>query len=110
MDNKIQTRAIPKKSFVIIAILILLGVATYYITRNGKTQKVTKILHDVGYTQVSNVKVYGVTKVENKDTKIQGFKYFVIFTDDLTKQECRGFVLKDFKRKTAKDLNCGEKK
>ena len=110
MDNKIQTRAIPTKSFVIIAILILLGVATYFITQNGKAQKVTKILHEVGYTSVSDVKVYGVTKVENKDTKIQGFKYFVIFIDDSTKQECRGFVLKDFKRKTAKDISCGDKK
>ena len=110
MDNKIQTRAIPKKSFVIMIILILLGIATYFITQNGKAQKVTKILKEVGYTNVSNVKVYGVTKVENKDTKIQGFKYFVIFNDLETNQQCKGFVLKDFKRKTAKDLICGEEK
>ncbi|HIP12183.1 MAG TPA: hypothetical protein EYG73_05625 [Arcobacter sp.] len=110
MDNKIQTRAIPKKSFVIMAILILLGAATFFMTENGKAQKVTRILTQLGYTNVSNVKVYGTTKVENKDTKIQGFKYFVIFTNLNTKQECRGFVLKDFKRKTAEDISCGDKK
>jgi len=110
MNTEIQTRSIPKKSFIIIAILVLLGVATFFITQNGKAQKVTKILIEMGYTNISDVKVYGVTKVENKDTKIQGFKYFVIFKNLETTQECRGFVLKDFKRKTAEDLICGDKK
>jgi hypothetical protein len=110
MENNIETRTIPKKSLIIIAILVLLGIATFYMTQNGKAQKVSKILHTVGYTNISDVKVYGVTKVENKDTKIQGFKYFVIFQDLSNKQECRGFILKDFKRNVIKDISCKDNK
>jgi hypothetical protein len=106
MENNIPTRQIPKKSLYIIAILILLGIATFFLTQDGKSKKVTKILHKVGYKNVKDVKVYGVTKVEDKDTRIQGFKYFVIFKDIDNNQECRGFVSQDFKRNTKKDISC----
>ena len=106
MENTIQKREIPKKSFIIIVILVLLGVATFFITENGKSQKVAKILHSIGYKNIDDVTVYGVTKVENRDTKIQGFKYFVIFQDLDKNQECRGFVMKDFKRKVKEDISC----
>ena len=88
-------------------ILILAGFATFFLTEDGKSKKVTKILHKVGYTHVQDVKVYGITKVENKDTRVQGFKYFVIFKNNDTNQKCRGFVLQDFKRHTADDITCG---
>ena len=107
MQNSLQTRAIPKKSLIIMAILVLAGIATFFLTEKGKSQKVTRILYKVGYTDVKDVKVYGITKVENKDTRVQGFKYFVIFTDNKTNQKCRGFVLQDFKKNTADDITCG---
>jgi len=104
-----ETRKIPLKSFIIMTIISILGVATYFITENGKSAKVTRILNEVGYTNIKNVKVYGITKVENKDTRIQGYKYFTIFINK-DNQECRGFIMKNFKNKIIKDISCkGEK-
>ena len=110
MEKTIQTRKLPKKSLIIITILILLGIATFFLTENGKSQKVSKILNTLGYNNIKDVKVYGVTKVENKDTRVQGFKYFVVFKDLSANQECKGFILKDFKRNSEKDIICTDMK
>ena len=102
-------RKIPKKTIFYIIILVVLGIATYFMTEYGKSQKVTKILNDLAYKNINNVKVYGITKVEDKVTRIQGFKYFVKFNDNSTHKQCKGFVYKDFKRKLNKDIICKEK-
>ena len=100
------TRQIPKKTILYIVILVILGIAIYFMTQYGKSQKVSKILNDLDYKNISDVKVYGVTKVEDKVTRIQGFKYFVKFTDNTNNKLCKGFVYKDFKRKINKDITC----
>jgi hypothetical protein len=110
MQNNIETRKIPKQNLIIILIVIVLGIFSYFIAKNGKTSKVTKILYSLNYKNINNIKVYGVTKVEDENTRIQGYKYFVIFTDKTTKKECRGFVMKDFKQNVKKDISCKDKK
>jgi hypothetical protein len=104
-----KTRKIPLISFVIMGIIAILGVATYYITENGKSAKLERILNETGYNNITSVKVYGITKVENKDTRVQGFRYFVIFKNHKA-QECRGFIMKDFKDHIIKDISCKDKK
>ena len=106
MDNDIKIRKLPRKTIIILITISILAAFVYYLTQEEKKSKVTAILSQVGYKNVSNVKVYGATKVEDKDTKIQGFRYFVIFNNVETNQECRGFVVKDFKRKYKKDITC----
>jgi len=104
-----ETRPIPLKSYIIMGILVILGIAVYFITQNGKLIKATRILKTLGYNNISNVKVYGKAKVEDKITRIQGFKYFVTFTDNKNR-ECRGFILKTFNNKTAQDIDCKDTK
>ncbi len=101
-----ETRPIPKSTMIYMVILVILGILTYFLTQNGKSQKVTRILNQLGYTKVANVKVYGITKVEDEVTRVQGFKYFVKFEDLLAHKACKGFVYKDFKQKVDKDIIC----
>jgi hypothetical protein len=104
--NNIEVRAIPKKTFVYIGILLILGVLAIILVKDGKAQKVTKILTQLGYTNVTNVSVATKTKFINEDTNVNGFQYAVKFTNIATHQECRGFVIKDFKGVVAQDLDC----
>ncbi|MCK5293288.1 MAG: hypothetical protein KAJ49_01455 [Arcobacteraceae bacterium] len=106
MQTTIKTRAIPKKTIIIMVLLVLAGIATFFITENGKVKKATRVLDALGYKDIQNVKVYKVLKIENKDTKIQGFRYFVTFKNNETNQECKGYALVDFKKNTAEDISC----
>jgi len=106
MENNIEVRKISKKTWIWISIIIILGAISFFIVENGKSGKAEKVLNELGYTEISNVKVYSITQVENIDTKIQGYKYFVKFRDNKEDKECKGFILKDFKHNVDKDLDC----
>lgn len=106
MENNIEVRKIGRKTWIWIGVIILLGLATFIIVENGKASKAEKVLKELGYEQISDVKVYSITQVENIDTKVQGHKYFVKFKDLKENKECKGFILKDFKHNVDKDLIC----
>ena len=106
MSYKIEVRKIPKKTFVYIAILLIVAVLFIILVEDGKSKKATKILTLLGYTKVSNVKVFSKTKFLNENTNIRGFQYALKFTDLITNKECKGFIVKDFKGNTAQDLDC----
>lgn len=106
MENTVEVRKISTKTYIVMAIIVLLGVAVFYLVENGKSTKAEKILIDLGYKNIKNVEVFSVTQFENIDTKIQGYKYFVTFTDISTNKQCKGFIVKDFKHNIDKDINC----
>lgn len=106
MENNIEVRKIGRKTWIWIGVIILLGLATFIIVENGKASKAEKVLKELGYEQISDVRVYSITQVENIDTKVQGYKYFVKFKDLKENKECKGFILKDFKHNVDKDITC----
>lgn len=106
MENEIEVRKISKKTWIWMGIIIVLGIVVFFLVESGKVSKAEKVLYELGYKQVSNVKVYSITQVENVDTNIQGYKYFVKFRDMEVNKDCKGFILKDFKQNVDKDLIC----
>jgi hypothetical protein len=106
VENNIEVRKIGRKTWIWIGVIILLGLATFIIVENGKASKAEKVLKELGYEQISDVRVYSITQVENIDTKVQGYKYFVKFKDLKENKECKGFILKDFKHNVDKDITC----
>lgn len=108
MGNEIEVRPIPKKTYFFIALIIILGIATFFITSAGKATKATKILHSLGLTQVSDVKVYATQEFLREDINVKGMRYTVSFTNNETKEHCKGFVLKDYKGNMDKDLLCNK--
>lgn len=103
---KNEVRKLPKKTIVIIVILGVLGVLWFFAVAFGQSAKATKILHTLGYKNVSDVRVYAIHKVLREDINVNGFKYTVSFINLDTNKECKGFLLKDFKQNVEKDLLC----
>ncbi|MEA3512897.1 MAG: hypothetical protein U9R37_04795 [Campylobacterota bacterium] len=101
-----EVRKLPRKTIYFIAALIVLGIIWLLLVTYGKSQKATKILNQLGYEKVSDVKVYGVQEFLREDINVKGYKYTVRFIDNIKDEECNGFILKDFRRNVEKDLDC----
>ena len=103
---KTEVRRLPKRTVIFITILGLLGVLWFFLAAFGQETKVTKILRTLGFNSVSNVKVYANHQFLREDINVKGYKYTISFTNLDTNENCKGFVLKDFKRNVTKDLIC----
>jgi len=101
-----EVRKLPKKTVYFMIILVSLGFIWFFLVSYGQSQKVTKILHQLGYNNIENVKVYANHEFLREDINVKGYKYTVSFTDLSKNEICKGFVLKDFKRNVEKDLIC----
>jgi len=106
MENEV--RKIPKKTMIIIGSLIVLGIISFFLASAGKATKATKILATLGYENVSNVRVYATQEFLREDINVKGMKYTVSFFNNVTNEECKGFILKDYKKNVEKDLLCNK--
>ncbi len=101
-----EVRKLPKKTVIYMVILGALGVLWLFLVSYGQSSKVIKILDTLGYKNISKVKVYANHQFLREDINVKGFKYTISFIDNAKNEECKGFVLKDFKRNVEKDLIC----
>lgn len=104
-----EVRKLPKKTIFFMVSLIVLGIVWYFLVAYGQASKVTKILHKLGYDNVKKVKVYANHQFLREDINVKGYKYTISFVDMNTNENCKGFVLKDFKKNVEKDLICTKK-
>ncbi len=104
MANEI--RKLPKKTIIIIGALVVLGIISFFLASAGKASKASKILAQLGFENVSHVRVYATQEFLREDINVKGMKYTVSFVNNATKEECKGFVLKDYKNNVEKDLLC----
>jgi cell division septal protein FtsQ len=103
---EIEVRKLPKKTIFFTILIIVLGIIWFLLVGYGQATKVTKILHKLGYEKVSDVKVFANHQFIREDINVKGYKYTISFTNLTTNEECKGFVLKDFKKNVDKDLLC----
>jgi len=106
MAENIEVRKLPKKTVIYFIILGVLGVVWYLLVAYGQSVKVTKILYQLGYKNVTKVRVYGNHQFLREDINVKGIKYTVSFVNNDTNEECKGFVLRDFRNNVTKDLIC----
>lgn len=109
-NNNIEVRKISTKTFIYMGIIVILGVIFFIIAQSGKNAKATEVLKQLGYTNVSSVRVFAIHDFENMDTRIQGKKYSLKFKNLDTNELCKGFIIKDFKNNVDKDLLCKKDK
>ncbi len=110
MNENIEVRKIPTKTYIWFGVMAVLGIVIYLISENTRVHKAQYILNNQGYTNISNLKVYSKQKFEDPDTMIEGYQYFVKFTNNDTNQNCKGFIIRNFKNIMDKDIVCGEGK
>ena len=105
-NNNIEVRKISTKTFIYMGIIVILGVIFFVIAQNGKDAKATQVLKQLGYKNISEVRVLTINDFENMDTRIQGKKYSLKFKNLDTNELCKGFIIRDFKNNVDKDLLC----
>ena len=110
MNENVEVRKIPKQTFVWFGVMIVLAIVIYLLTENTRVDKANAILNNQGYTNISDLKVYSKQKFEDPKTMIQGYQYFVKFKDNKTNQNCKGFVVRNFKNIMDSDISCSKGK
>lgn len=104
--NTHQVRRLPKKTVVVISIIIVLAFIIFYMIQDLKEKKITEVLATIGHTNITQLKVINKLNVEDKDTKYQSSVYKVIFYDNDLQQSCIGFIHQERDNQYTKDLNC----
>jgi|GEM_PF-1455261 len=104
--NTHQVRRLPKKTVVVISVIIAIAFVIFYVIKDLKEKKITEILATVGHTNITQLKVINKLNVEDKDTRFQSSVYKVIFYDNDLKQSCIGFIHQERDAQYTKDLNC----
>ncbi len=106
MEKNIEVRKIPKKHLIAIFIVIFIGIIFYFVSSSLKAKKLQEILTTLGHKNTADVVVFRTHKVEDPEVRKKGTLYSLKFTDLDLQQECRGFVLHDYKKVYSKDIEC----
>ncbi|MCT7504784.1 hypothetical protein [Aliarcobacter cryaerophilus] len=101
-----ETRKLPKKTIVIISIIIALGVFIFIWLEVLKNQKFNEVLSDLGHKDIKNLKVVNRINVEDTITKEKSYVYKLTFFDNTLNKTCIGFVSKQKDKTYTKDFDC----
>jgi hypothetical protein len=104
MEN--QIRRLPKKTIISITIIIVLGIAIFFLLKDLKEQKLTEILANIGNTNIKSLEVINKLNVEDKETRYTSTVYKVVFYDNDLKQTCIGFIHRNRNGNYTKDFDC----
>lgn len=104
MENEI--RKIPKKTKILISVLIVLIAIIFAVLTYLKDLRMEEILNSLGYKNVESIQVINKMSVENKETRKKGTLYKVLFDNKDTNEECIGFVHKDSEGQYYDDFDC----
>ena len=104
--NTHQVRKLPKKTVVIISIIIAIAFIIFYIMKDLKEKRITEVLATIGYTNIKQLKVINKLEVEDSETRYKSSVYKVIFYDNDLNQSCIGFIHKERNQQYTKDFNC----
>ena len=105
MANK-EVRKLPKKTIIIISVLILAGIAVFTILKTLKQDKMTEILSTLGHSNIQKIEVINKLSVEDKETRYKSKVYKVRFYDNDTNKTCIGFIHMGRYNKNTKDFDC----
>jgi GrpB-like predicted nucleotidyltransferase (UPF0157 family) len=103
--SQTEVRKLPKKSIIIILVLIIIGIAGFLLITLSKQAKMEEVLGTLGYKNVESVRVYNVSQVEDEVTRRRGELYKISFFNKETNQECHGLIYKN-NNKYREDVEC----
>ena len=65
--NTHQVRRLPKKTVIVISIIIAIAFVIFYVIKDLKEKKITEVLATVGHANITQLKVINKLNVEDKD-------------------------------------------
>lgn len=104
--NTHQVRKLPKKTVIIISIIIAIAFVIFYVIKDLKEKRITEVLATIGHTNIKQLKVINKLEVEDSETRYKSSVYKVIFYDNDLNQSCIGFIHQEKNKQYTKDLNC----
>lgn len=104
--NTHQVRKLPKKTVIIISIIIAIAFIIFYVIKDLKEKMITEALATIGYTNIKQLKVINKLEVEDSETRYKSSVYKVIFYDNDLNQSCIGFIHQEKNKQYTKDFNC----
>ena len=104
--NTHQVRKLPKKTVIIISILIAIAFIIFYVIKDLKEKRITEVLATIGYTNIKQLKVINKLEVEDSETRYKSTVYKVLFYDNDLNQSCIGFIHRAKNEVYSKDFNC----
>jgi len=105
MPNK-EIRKLPKRTIIIISVLILAGISVFTILKTLKQDKMTEILATLGHSNIQKIEVINKLSVEDKETRYKTKVYKVRFYDRDMNKTCIGFIHMGRYNKNSKDFDC----
>ncbi|KAB7884160.1 hypothetical protein [Poseidonibacter ostreae] len=101
-----EIRRLPRRTIVIITVLILAGIAVFTILKTLKQDKMTEILATLGHGNINQIEVINKLSVEDKETRYKSKVYKVRFYDNDINKTCIGFIHMGRYNKNTKDFDC----
>jgi hypothetical protein len=105
MENS-EVRKLPRKTIIIISVLILAGIAVFTILKTLKQDKMTEILSTLGHSNIKKIEVINKLSVEDKETRYKTKVYKIRFYDNDINKTCIGFIHMGRYNKNSKDFDC----
>lgn len=104
--NTHQMRKLPKKTVIVISVMVAVIFSVFYVVKNLKEKKLTEVLSTIGHKNISQLKVINKLEVEDTQTKYKSSVYKVLFYDNDLNQSCIGFIHRDKNESYSKDIDC----
>ena len=104
--NTHQVRKLPKKTVIVISVIIVIAFAIFYVIKDLKEKKLTEVLHKIGHKNITQLKVINKLEVEDSETRYKSTVYKVLFYDNDLNQSCIGFIHRAKNEVYSKDFNC----
>lgn len=101
-----EVRKLPKKTIIIISIMVFIVAVVFFVLRDLKEKKMSEIVATLGHTSVNSMQVINKLSVEDKNTRYKSTVYKVRFFDNNTNKTCVGFIHIGKNDKYSKDFDC----
>lgn len=104
--SDIEVRKLPKKTVIIISVIIVVSIFIFLSLKDLKEQKMTEILATLGHKNVKSMEVINKLSVEDKETRYKSTVYKVRFFDNDKNKTCVGFIHIGKNKKYSEDFDC----
>ena len=104
--NTHQMRKLPKKTVIVISVMIAVIFSVFYVVKNLKEKKLTEVLATIGHKNIKQLKVINKIEVEDTETRYKSNVYKVMFFDNNLNKTCVGFIHKEKDSHYTKDFDC----
>ena len=101
-----EIRKLPKKTVIIIGIIIFIAFAIFLGLKDLKEQKLTEVLSSIGHTNIKDLTVINKLEVEDTQTRYKSNVFKVMFYDNDLNKTCIGFIHKEKNNTYTKDFDC----